>query len=192
MTQRFDVVSILDLKPRVLIETNFGDITLELEGEAAPLHTANLLQYVDEAFYDGLLFHRNACTLDTASGECDPFVLQGGGFERVDGELERREATQDPVPSEADNGLSNAEVYSVALALSGGDPQSGTTEFFINLGDNSFLDDTDFTVFASVVDGTDVVDAIVATERTTSPLPPQEESLPVEDVVIERMIRVGS
>ena len=190
-TRSFEIASVFDLHPRVRIETNRGEITLELDAEAAPLHAANFLLYVDDGFYEGLLFHRNACSVDAESGECEPFVLQGGAYRRVNEELELRAPTRDPVPSEADNGLSNGVVYSVALALGGGDPDSGTTQFFINLdADNGFLDEQDFTVYAVVVDGTDVVDAIVAAERTDSPIIFGEMSLPVEDVIIQRIVRV--
>jgi len=190
--QLFDVVSVVDLSPRVIIQTNFGDMVLELDGEAAPLHTANFLQYVDERFYDNLLFHRNACTPSADGESCTPFVLQGGGYERVDGELVRREPTQDPVESEADNGLTNATIYSVALALSSAGPDSGTSQFFINLDDNSSLDDQEFTVFGMIVEGQDVVDSIVGMPTSESPIIPGENSLPVEDVVIEHIIREGS
>ncbi len=188
-TREFDIVAVDDLSPRVLVETNNGQFTLQLDGEAAPLHTANLLQYVDEGFFDGLLFHRIACTPDSATGECSPFVLQGGGYERNGEEVVLREPTHDPAESEAGNGLTSAELYSLSLALSGGNTNSGTTQFFINLADNGFLDDQGFTTFGSVVDGTDVVDAIVAMEVTESPILGGEPSFPVEDVTIERMIR---
>jgi cyclophilin family peptidyl-prolyl cis-trans isomerase len=189
-TRSFEIAAAADLHPRVLVETNFGSFAIELEGELAQRHTANFLLYSDDGFYDGLLFHRNSCT-ETADGDdeeeepdCVPFVLQGGGFERVDGELTAREPTRAPVPSEAENGLSNGEVYSVALALVDDDPQSGTTQFFINLSpENDFLDKR-FTVFGRVVEGTGVVDTIIAMERTENPLLPGETSLPVEDVVI--------
>lgn len=191
VTRELDVVAVSTLMPRVLIETNQGDITLELDGENAPLHVANMLQYVDEGFYDGLLFHRNACTMDEASGECDPFVLQGGGFFRNDeDELELREPTQLSVTSEADNGLTNNVPLTVSLALTAMDANSGTSQFFINLRDNGFLDDQGFTVFGRVVAGEEVVNAIVASERVESPILGGEVSLPVDDVVIERMIRV--
>lgn len=185
----FEIVSVLDLQPQVVIETNFGDITLELDGTAAPKHMVNFLLYVDDGFYDGLVFHRNACSQPDPEGPCEPFVLQGGGYERVDGELILLEPTRDPVEAEADNGLSNGTLYSVALALTGGDPDSGTTQFYINLDDNSFLDDQDFTVFAQVVDGTDVVDAIVATPTTESPFLPGEDSLPTDDITLIRVLR---
>ena len=147
-----------------------------------------MLAYVDDGFYDGLLFHRVLCTeieeeetsSDGTTAEddaaetddndiaavlgCDPFVIQTGGYRRTDGELEQAEATRDPVTSEADNGLSNATPYSVAMALAGGDVDSGTTEFFINIdADNGYLDDQYFTVFGSVVDdgGREIVGDIV-------------------------------
>ncbi len=187
-TLDFTLESIDGQRPRVLIETNFGVFTLELEQEAAPLHVENFLAYVDEGFYNGLLFHRNACVIDDVSGECDPFVLQGGGYVRLAGELVEREPTRDAVESEADNGLSNGEIYSVALALSGNNPDSGTSQFFINLADNSFLDGQGFTVFGRVIEGTDVVDGIVAMERTDSPIL-EEVSFPVEDVIMEAVTR---
>ena len=121
---------------------------------------------------------------------CDPFVLQGGGYVRVDDELELKEPTRPAVMSEAPTGLSNAELYSVSLALSGGNVNSGTTQFFFNMRDNGFLDDQGFTVFGRVVEGTDVVDTIVAQERTESPIIAGEVSLPVEDVIMERVTRV--
>lgn len=191
VTRELDVVSVSTLMPRVLIETNQGDVTLELDGVSAPLHVANMLQYVDEGFYDGLLFHRNACTMDEGSDVCEPFVLQGGGYFRNDeDELALREPTQPTVMSEADNGLTNGLPLTVSLALSGMDVDSGTSQFFINLRNNGFLDDQGFTVFGRVVEGDEVVDAIVAVERVESPILNGEVSLPVDDVVIERMIRV--
>jgi len=188
----FEIASVLDLTPQVLIETNFGDITIELDGEAAPLHTANFLLYVDDGFYAGVLFHRMVCTSNVDTGECEPFVLQGGGYKRVDGELKLVSATRDPVPSEADNGLSNGVLYSVALALTGGNPNSGTTQFYFNLNEeNSFLDNQGFTVFGRVVDGTNVVDDIAALETIASPILPGEVSLPAQDVIMEHVTRVS-
>ncbi len=190
-TQSFEIVSIPDLTPEVLIETTLGDITIELEGEVAPLHTVNFLLYVDEGFFDGLVFHRSACSENPDTGECDPFVLQGGAFKRVDGELVQQEPTRDPVLSEADNGLSNAEINSIAMALTGGDVNSGTTQFFFNLADNGFLDSSGFTVFGRVVNGIEVIEAITEIETEENPFaPPGEVSLPVEDVTMERVSRV--
>ncbi len=190
-TRSFEIVSIAHQSPRVVIETNLGAITIELDADAAPLHSANFLLHVDEGFYDGVLFHRSACSDQPVDGQCaEPFVVQAGGFRRAGEELEPVESPRDTVPSEADNGLSNSVIYSVALALSAAGPDSGTTEFFINLADNGFLDDQAFTVFAMVVDGFDVVDAIVALDRTVSPVLGGEVSLPVEDVIMERVGRV--
>ncbi len=189
-SQRFEIVSIANLTPRVEIETNFGAFTIELDAEKAPGHAVNFLWHVDTGFYEGLLFHRNVCTPGIEPDVCDPFVLQGGGFERVDGEIVRVEITRDPVDSEADNGLTNGDLYTVSLALSG-DANSGTTQFFINLADNSFLDSSGFTVFGSVVEGVDVVDAIAAMPRTDSPIVTGEVSLPAEDVIMQRVARVS-
>lgn len=187
-TREFEIVSVVGSTPRVQIETGFGDIVLELDLDEAPLHVENFLAYVNDDFYDGLLFHRISCSNNNAD-ECDPFVLQGGGFERIDGELIEKEPTREPVPAEPNN-LTNGEPYTVALALTAGEAVSGRTQFFINLADNSFLDDQDFTVFARVVEGQDVVDEIVAVERTGSPIIPGEVSLPVEDVMILHVTRV--
>ena len=190
VTRSLTIVSVSSLFPRILIETNLGEITIELDGEAAPLHTVNFLLYLDEGFFDGLLFHRNACT--SVGDECEPFILQGGGIERVDGELVEKEPTRDPVASEADNGLTNAEINTVAMALAGGDPNSGTTQFFINLADNGFLDNSGFTVFARVVGGFDTLDAITSVETGENPFaPPGELSLPLEDVIMESVSRVA-
>ncbi len=192
-TRTVEIASVTTLHPRVLIETNQGDITVELDGEAAPRHTANFLFYVNDGFYDGLLFHRVVCDTGLAGGECDPFVIQAGGFRRVEGDLEEDAATRDPVPSEADNGLTNGAIYSLALALSGGDADSGTTQFFINLDeDNASLDAQGFTVFGRVVVGTAVVDAIARVPTIASPILAGEASLPEEDVIIVRMAQVLS
>lgn len=174
----------------VRVETNFGSFVIELNVEAAPLHAANFLTFVDDGFYDGLLFHRNACSPNETTGECEPFVLQGGGFLRVGGELAVRPVTRDPVMSEAGNGLSNSTLLGVALALSGGNVNSGTSQFFINLRDNGFLDALGFTVFGLVVEGGDVINAIAAMERTLNPILPGELSLPVEDVIMQSVRRV--
>ncbi|MHC5109490.1 MAG: peptidylprolyl isomerase [Planctomycetota bacterium] len=188
-TETFFVVAVDDLSPRVSVESTLGDMTFELEGEASPLHTAAFLQYVDEGFHDGLVFHRVACTSDAESEECEPFVIQGGGFERVGEELVLREPTQPFVPTEADNGLTNGDVLTIALALSSG-PNTGFSQFFINMGDNGFLDDSGFTVFGRVVEGASVLEDITMVETEDSTIIPGEPSQPVEDIVIDRMIRI--
>lgn len=191
-TREFEVISVFDLHPRVNVQTNFGDFVIELDGEAAPKHMVNFLLYADEGFYDGLLFHRNACTDNPDAGACDPFVLQGGGYHRVNGELILVPPTREPVAKENEKSPSNGTLYSVALALTGGDPNSGTTQFFVNLSaDNAFLDAQGFTVFGQVVEGTNAVDAIVVTPRVESSIISGEVSLPAEDVIIEQVARVN-
>jgi cyclophilin family peptidyl-prolyl cis-trans isomerase len=192
VVRTFEVASVSNLNPRVLVETSLGDITIQLEGEAAPRHTANFLLYVDDGFFDGLLFHRAVCTPGATPEECEPFVIQTGGFERIGDEIVEREPTRDSVDSESESGLTNGAMYSVSLALAGGDPNSGTTQFFVNLDvDNAFLDDQGFTAFGQVVAGTDVVDAISAVETTTNDLLGGEPSLPVEDIVLIRASRLN-
>jgi cyclophilin family peptidyl-prolyl cis-trans isomerase len=190
--RQFEIASVADRRPRVLLETTNGDFSVALDGEAAPVHTANFLLYVDEGFYDGLLIHRVACSPEP-EGECEPFVIQGGGYRRADGELEEVAATRAAVVSEAGNGLSNGMLYSVALALRGGDSGSGTTQFFVNLDeDNARLDDLGFTVFGEVVEAQEVVDAIARVETTVSPVLPGETSLPLEDIIIQRASRLSN
>ncbi len=160
--------------PVVRMETTLGDFDLRLFPADAPGHVANLLTYVTEGFYDGTLVHR----------VIDGFVIQGGGF--TTGPT-RKTATHDPITTEADNGLSNVR-GTLSLALSGNDANSGTSEWFVNLADNSFLDvprdnSPPFTVFGEVSRGMAVVDAIggVATV-TRGGLP----DTPVEEVVVTR------
>jgi len=189
--KEYEIAVVESLTPRVVVETTLGDFTIELLGEDAPLHTANLLFYVDDGFYDGLLFHRAVCS-PAGDPQCQPFVIQGGGFRREGDMLTEVPPTRDPVPSEADNGLTNGEVYSVALALTGGDANSGTTQFFVNLDpNNDSLDDQGFTVFGRVVAGTDVVDAIAHVDTEASSILGGETSLPIEDVTIFRVRRAG-
>ena len=189
-TRNLDIVAVPDLAPRVRVETNLGDFVIELDGENTPRHMVNFLQYVDEGFYEGLLFHRNACTEDQITGECEPFVLQGGGFRRVGEDLVAVDPTHDAIAPENETSASNGVLYSVALALRGGSAGSGAVQFFINLDeDNEFLDESGFTAFGRVVEGTDVVDAMAATERVPSTVIPGEVSQPAEDIVIERIVR---
>lgn len=132
----------------VIFRTSHGDITLELFAEEAPVTVENFLQYVDEGFYDGTIFHR----------VIPGFVIQGGG---MDADMRTRE-TRDPIRNEADNGLKN-ERGTLSMARTQ-DINSATSQFFINLDDNAFLDhgvrDFGYAVFARVVEGMDVVDAI--------------------------------
>jgi len=178
VTREVQVTSITGMAPRVLIETNLGDFTIELDSEIAPLHTANFLFYVDTDFYVDVLFHRVVVIPE-------PFVIQAGGYTREDGEQVFKEPTRDPVISES-AGQASLGLYDVALALSGGNPNSGSTQFFISLvDDNGFPGVEGFTVFGLVVDGTETIDAIAAVEVEANPFAPSGEvSLPVEDVII--------
>ncbi len=164
--------------PRVVLETTLGQIIIELYEADAPIAVANFLAYVDEGFYDGgdelgsTIFHRVAVVPD-------PFVIQGGGYTL---DLTQKE-THDPITNEADNGRSNLR-GTVAMARTS-DPDSATSQFFINLVDNEFLDYSEtsagYAVFGAVAEGMDVVDAIAAVE--TMAVPPLTD-VPVTPVVI--------
>lgn len=161
--------------PRVLIETSKGNITVELFAGNAPRSTANFIDYVGQGFYDGTIFHR----------VIPGFMIQGGGMtpdmnEKPNGE---------PIPNEADNGLKNLR-GTLAMARAG-DPHSATSQFFINVVDNALLNHRGksvqgwgYAVFGQVVDGMDVVDAIVAVPR--GPWGPHDD-VPVEPVVMRRV-----
>jgi len=144
--------------PNVLLNTSMGDILLEIDQENAPKTASNFLQYVDDKFYDGTIFHR----------VISHFMIQGGGMSMQMKEKESRE----PIENEADNGLHNG-VGTIAMARTQ-DPHSASAQFFINVADNGFLDHTGkseqgwgYCVFGKVVDGMDVVEKIkkVRTKR---------------------------
>jgi peptidyl-prolyl cis-trans isomerase B (cyclophilin B) len=139
--------------PQVKLTTTMGDIVLEFYPDKAPATVANFLQYVKDGFYDGTVFHR------VISG----FMIQGGG---MDANLKQK-ATRAPIKNEADNGLKN-EPYTVAMARTQ-DPNSASSQFFINVADNQFLNHKDktvpgwgYAVFGRVIQGQDVVDKIKA------------------------------
>jgi cyclophilin family peptidyl-prolyl cis-trans isomerase len=164
-------------KPRVVLQTNQGNLVLELEPESAPVTVDNFLGYVDSGHYDGTIFHR------VVPG----FMIQGGGFTA---QLERK-PIREPIENEAANGLKNAR-GTIAMARTN-DPHSATDQFFINVVDNWALDHRakdqagwGYAVFGSVVEGMEVADAIVAVR--TAPRGPHRH-LPVEPVVIERAYR---
>ena len=137
----------------VTLETSHGNIVIELNDEKAPETVKNFLNYVNDGFYDGTIFHR----------VIPNFMVQGGGF--MPGMVQKR--VEDPIKNEADNGLAN-DRGTIAMARTN-DPHSATAQFFINHNDNGFLNHTAATgtgwgycVFGKVTDGMDSVDAIAA------------------------------
>lgn len=165
--------TIMSTNPKVLLKTNKGDITLELDAEKAPKTTENFLNYVNNGFYNGTIFHR----------VINNFMVQGGGFEVG----MKQKDTQSPIENEANNGLKN-EVYTIAMARTN-DPHSATAQFFINVQNNDFLNHTNptpngwgYAVFGKVVDGTDVVDTIKGVKTGSKGF---HQDVPVEDVIIE-------
>ncbi|QKI89376.1 peptidylprolyl isomerase [Thiomicrorhabdus xiamenensis] len=138
--------------PQVLIETNKGNILVELYPEKAPKTVENFLTYVNEKFYDGTIFHR----------VIKDFMIQGGGFDKY----MNRKPTHAPVQNEADNGLRN-RIGTLAMARTN-DPHSASSQFFINTNQNSFLDHREksssrawgYTVFGRVIKGMRIVNEI--------------------------------
>ncbi len=137
--------------PKVLMETAEGEILIELYEDKAPKTVENFLRYVDEEFYAGTIFHRVISN----------FMIQGGGFTLS---MQQKE-THDPIQNEADNGLKN-ELGTLAMARTM-DPHSASSQFFINVKDNTFLNHTaptaegwGYCVFGKVIDGMDVVEKI--------------------------------
>lgn len=164
--------------PHVWLDTDMGPIIIELDPGAAPITVENFLRYVDDGFYDGLIFHR------TISG----FVIQGGGFRD---DLVFREPTYNPIENEADNGLLNSR-GTISMARTP-DPESATSQFFINLEDNPDLDPNSdsagYAVFGEVVAGMDTVDAIG--DRPTSSITSPRGTLgdyPRNAPIIERAV----
>ena len=155
----------------VKLETSKGNIVIELNEQAAPVTVRNFLGYVEAGFYDGTIFHR----------VIQGFMIQGGGFTE---KLERKK-TLDPVVNEAKGGLSNMR-GTIAMAR-GPNPDSATSQFFINHSDNEFLDYIDenqagYAVFGKVTEGMDVVDTIAAVKTITRN---GMEDVPVEPVIIQ-------
>ncbi|MES2182450.1 MAG: peptidylprolyl isomerase [Pseudomonadota bacterium] len=161
----------------VKLQTNFGEITLELNAEKAPITTANFLQYVDNGFYDGVIFHR----------VIDGFMIQGGGFDTA---MNQKESAAE-IKNEADNGLANDQ-YTIAMARTSA-PHSASSQFFINVGNNEFLNHTaptssgwGYCVFGKVTAGMDVIDKIKLVKTTSRK---GHQDVPVDNVIIERATR---
>ena len=157
--------------PQVVMKTSMGTITLELYPDRAPKTVKNFLQYANDGFYNGTIFHR------VISG----FMIQGGGFTAP----MNAKKTRDPIEIESSNGLRN-NAGAVAMARSR-DPNSATSQFFINLVDNDFLnypgqDGHGYTVFGKVIQGMEIVRKIGGV--ATGPRPPMQ-NVPLDPVVIE-------
>lgn len=157
-----------------VFETNMGSFEVELYADKAPVTADNFLSYVNDGFYDGLIFHR----------VIDGFMIQGGGFDK---ELNQKE-TKGPIKNEAGNGLKN-EKYTIAMARTNV-VDSATSQFFINVADNMMLDHTDetargygYAVFGKVIKGMDVVDKIKSVRTTTTS---GYQNVPVEAVIINK------
>ena len=153
----------------VQIETSLGNIKAELYPDKAPKTVANFEEYMKAGFYDGTIFHR------VVPG----FVIQGGGFTK---DMTQKKPNA-PIPLESQNGLKNQR-GTLAMARTS-DPNSATSQFFINLKDNGMLDypnpdKNGYAVFGKVVDGMDVVDKIAAVETTTVDMYQNVPSTPVE------------
>lgn len=163
---------------QVKLETTMGAIVLELDKEKAPISTENFLAYVDAGSYDGTIFHR----------VMDGFMIQGGGFSP---EMRQR-PTRAPIKNEWKNGLSNT-TYTIAMARLGGQADSATAQFFINVSENDFLDQprdgAGYAVFGRVIEGTEVVDAIAKVATTSRA---GHQNVPVEPVEIKKATRVGN
>ena len=163
--------------PRVLLNTSHGDIEIELHQEAAPISVENFLRYTDAGHYDGLIFHR----------VIPGFMIQGGGFTPD----MRQRAVGKPIRNEADNGLNN-DRYTVAMARTQV-RDSATSQFFINLANNDFLNhgnrDFGYAVFGKVVSGEHVVETIakLPTGRQAG-----HSDVPVNPVIINSAKRVDS
>ena len=154
--------------------TNLGSFDLELDAKAAPKTVANFERYVKEGLYNGTRFHR----------VIDGFMIQGGGFEAG---MQHKEGHA-PIENEAMNGLKN-DKYTIAMARTS-DPHSATSQFFINVSDNDFLNHTvpsgqgwGYAVFGRVVKGFDVIDRIAKVKTGSSR---GFQDVPKEDVVIEK------
>lgn len=165
------------MSTQVKMQTSKGTIILELDEVKAPVTVANFLSYVDEGFYDGTIFHRVIAN----------FMIQGGGMQPG----MQQKKTKATITNESSNGLNN-DRGTIAMARTSA-PHSASSQFFINVKDNSFLNMADaqdgvgYCVFGKVVEGMDVVDLIRGVRTATKS---GHGDVPVEDVVIQSVSRV--
>ena len=157
------------VRPMVVMSTNHGDITIELFSDKAPISAENFLSYVKSDFFSGTVFHR----------VIPGFMIQGGGFDKD----MKQKSTKDPIKNEAENGMKN-ERGTLAMARTNV-VDSATSQFFINLKDNDFLNngprDFGYAVFGKVVEGMDVVDKIAKVDTGDSGM---HQNVPTEAVII--------
>ena len=175
----------------VIMKTSMGAITIELSADKAPVTVKNFLKYVDAKYYDNTVFHRVISN----------FMIQGGGFEATDPIKQKK--TQAPIVNEAKNGLKN-DRGTIAMARTT-DPNSATSQFFINVKDNAGLnpggfDPNGYAVFGKVIEGMDVVDKIKGVKTGTGPAIARNgdqetqttfQDVPVMKVVIESVRLAG-
>ena len=157
---------------KVKLTTSMGPIVIELNKEKAPISTENFIKYVESGHYNGTVFHR----------VIDGFMIQGGGMSKD----MRQKPTNPPIKNESTNGLKNQN-YTVAMARTNA-PDSATSQFFINVKDNDFLDfrsdsNPGYAVFGKVVEGKEVVDKIKKVPTGNSM---GHENVPTTPVVIEK------
>jgi peptidyl-prolyl cis-trans isomerase A (cyclophilin A) len=161
----------------IRFETTLGDFTIEFFEKEAPESVANFVRYIEDGFFDGTIFHRIV----------PGFVIQGGGFT---GDMTQKK-TKPPIKNEADNGLKNKR-GTLSMARTN-DINSATSQFFVNLKDNDFLDHSrgnfGYAVFAKVTEGMDVVDKIAAVETGRKR---GFDDVPVEAVTMKSVKRVKS
>ena len=158
---------------KVTLKTNHGSLLIELDEKAAPITVKNFENYVNKGFYNDTIFHR----------VIDGFMIQGGGFTK---DMSQKQ-TDSPIKNEADNGLKN-EKYSIAMARTS-IPDSATSQFFINVNNNNFLDfpgqdGAGYCVFGKVIEGHDVVDKIAKVSTGSAS---GHQDVPSEVVIIEEV-----
>lgn len=161
----------------VRFETSLGDFTIELFEKEAPLTAGNFLQYVDDGHFDGTVFHR----------VIPGFVVQGGGMTAD----MRQKPTRAPIRNEADNGLKNRR-GTLSMARTN-DPNSATSQFFVNLVDNAFLDPgrggAGYAVFGCVTEGMNVIDKMAGVRTGSKGM---HQDVPLEPVVVNKAVRVSA
>lgn len=177
---------------KVRLTTSKGDIVIELDDKKAPVTVANFKKYVTDGFYNGTVFHR----------VIDGFMIQGGGFAQEDNKLVEKK-TGTPIVNESKNGLKN-EIFTIAMARTN-EPDSATSQFFINVADNDRLNFPSYggyAVFGKVIEGMDVVNQIKTVETgdqilvnrdpRTDELVPDHPDVPSENVPIEPVLIISA